>query len=116
KFQAAGERRRVDAKYGLGAAIFVKGAHGDETLFARVAEQGFSEDLDLIAVGFERSALTGVAHSAKCRRRVGAPASDIVKVQNGISSSISRRAMSCSACCAVICRSAGAACSTSAIF
>ena len=73
KFQAAGERRRADAKYGLSAAIFVKGAHGDETLFTGVAEQGLGEDLDLIAVGFEQSALTGVTHGAKWKGRVGGP-------------------------------------------
>ena len=86
KFQAAGERRRADAKYGLSAAIFVKGAHGDETLFAGVAEQGFGEDLDLIAVGFEQSALTGVTHGAKCRG--GLEAGPCIRAQNGISSSI----------------------------
>ena len=30
----------------------MKGAHGDETLFPGVAEQGLGEDLDLVAVGF----------------------------------------------------------------
>ena len=57
----------------LAPPIFVKGAHGDETLFAGVAEQGLGEDLDLIAVGFEQSALTGVTHGAKCKGRVGGP-------------------------------------------